>query len=521
MKRRQFLGACAALLTFGRGGTHGSALEISSGQNVVGCAVQDDFYDLYYRSDLCLKDLPHPYYYSDSFFEHSALEYDHELAKVSFALSVASSATVASDKYWGVDGFVGREANLADAFEKLGFSDAQFPHHDENMNHTEDTTAWAIAQKTVVKDGSRKTIFAVVVRSAGYGAKWVSNFHAGDGGAHIGFIAATEQFVKELKEYLQTVSGKMALGEVSLWMTSYSRGAAIANLAAAQLEGILPGLTREHIYVYTFATPATITKADHPELQRDYDHNHDADGRLKETWDESNIFNLVSSADLVAQMFPEQWGYHRNGNDRFLPTSRIAQELEEQNERGREWSPPMVFSKLGTKEDSDRMMQTLFRICPDWETYVEKYEDVLRELFQCLLYCPADLPEIEDVMDPELVWRRLTRVDGIGRFSEKKLKKSCEMATQMTRPMMGVLEKEVPLWVQINVAPTLAVGLCYDLKKELLLGVLSYALMTLRVHGEWDDILQCGYRHYAENYITMLDYYDPEEHGMEPYTKSV
>lgn len=526
MKRREFLGAFAALMTVGRG-TVCSALEPPQQKDIVGRAVADDYYKLRYRSDLCMTERVKDCYYSESFFEHSSLEYDHPLAKVSFALAAASPASRPSDAFWGVDGFVGREANLADAFEKLGFSNAQFPHYDEDLNHTEDVTAWAAAQKTVELGGERQTTFVVVVRSAGYGSKWVSNLHAGGEGGHTGFVTAAQKMTEELRAYLNAAAQAMPLGKVRLWLCGYSRGGAIGNLVATQLGDMLPGLEQENIFVYLFADPSALTAADCPEMQQDYDNNHAPDGTLKMQWDKSNIFNIISSGDLVARMLPTQWGFYRNGNDRFLPSTRLADERRELDAISDLWKPtakwelPFVFSKLAAKEDTDRVLEAIFRRCPDRKTYHEKYERALQGMFQSLLYHPQELVVPKDRLARELVRERVLRVDGMERFSEQEVERSIRGAIDLVRPLMGLIRAIFPDWFQLNVAPAVAIGLCYGAEKELLQIVLNYTVQNFREHGEWERILACSQCHYAENYMTLLDYYDPEEHGMEPYTKGV
>ena len=91
-------------------------------------------------------------------------------------------------------------------------------------------------------------------------------------------------------------------------MGGYSRGAVVANLLAARVNRELSGLERENVFVYTFATPVALGPQDYPDLQQDYDNNHNADGSLKESWGESNIFNIISSGDIVPHLLPEEWG---------------------------------------------------------------------------------------------------------------------------------------------------------------------------------------------------------------------
>ena len=54
---------------------------------------------------------------------------------------------------------------------------------------------------------------------------------------------------------------------------------------------------------------------------------------------------------------PEEWGYHRNGNDRFLPSTRNEEELNDLNEMGRnDFGPvPLDFSWLATNEETHEL----------------------------------------------------------------------------------------------------------------------------------------------------------------------
>ena len=119
MKRRDFckaLALSAAALAVPRAAAENT-------QGAVGRAVADGRYSMRFRSELSLTDVPHDYYYSDSFFAHSALEYDHSLALASLGLVGAAFNTAASDARYWANGEVGREANLADAFATLGFAE--------------------------------------------------------------------------------------------------------------------------------------------------------------------------------------------------------------------------------------------------------------------------------------------------------------------------------------------------------------------------------------------------------------
>lgn len=41
----------------------------------------------------------------------------------------------------------------------------------------------------------------------------------------------------------------------------------------------------------------------------------------------------------------------------------------------------------------------------------------------------------------------------------------------------------------------------------------------MSVNSPADSVLRAAFCHYPENYITLMEYYDPAEHGMEAYTR--
>jgi len=85
-----------------------------------------------------------------------------------------------------------------------------------------------------------------------------------------------------------------------------------------------------------------------------------ADGSLKKNWGTSNIFNIVSSGDVIPRILPAEWGFYRNGNDRFLPSTVIPEELQALNDRsaGREGTP-MDFGRLAVSEETDAVLRSM------------------------------------------------------------------------------------------------------------------------------------------------------------------
>ena len=65
----------------------------------------------------------------------------------------------------------------------------------------------------------------------------------------------------------------------------------------------------------------------------------------------------------------------------------------------------------------------------------------------------------------------------------------------------------------------LAVGLCFELEPDTLQTVADFVLSTITVKGQLSGILNTALCHFVENYVTLLEYYAPADHGMEPYTR--
>ena len=524
IKRRAFCKTAAAAAAAAVLAPHAAADAMlpPQAQAVVGREAAEDRYSFHYRSDRCETDLTHTFYYTDAFFEHSALEYDHPLALATYCVLAASGTATASDAYYWVEGDVGREANIAQLYQQLGFANASYVGYQRSLNTPVDTAGCAFAQKTLVQDGRRTTLIAAMLRGDGYGAEWASNLHIGEQSWHYGFVTAAQQMVEDLKSYLEQAKAAAGeLGTIKLWLGGYSRGGVTANLAAAKIRRELPEIAQENTFVYTFAAPAALTAVDCPELQAEYDHNHAADGTLKADWGRSNIFNLISSGDMVARVMPQEWGYHRNGNDRFLPATTRKDELEALNALAAELSEtPFRMDQLGTKEDADAVIEAALRVCGSHEVLHEKYEAAFMDMLQCAFTRSEE--EVADgvVLDDEAVMARLRSLPNIHEMAWSKVLRCVMTASAMSRPILERLGDIVPLRAQQLIVPVLAVGLCHELETDVLKLLVYYLLSLMTVHAPLDNVLRVAFCHMPENYITLLEYYDPAEHGMEAYTRT-
>ena len=106
MKRRDFCKTAAALLAAGTLAPHAAAdaLLPEEIQAVVGSIVPEDRYPMTFRSDHSETDLTHDFYYTDAFFENTALKYDHRLALATLGLVAACGNTYRSDDLYWLEG---------------------------------------------------------------------------------------------------------------------------------------------------------------------------------------------------------------------------------------------------------------------------------------------------------------------------------------------------------------------------------------------------------------------------------
>ena len=151
IKRRAFCKAAAAAVA-GVLSPHAAAEALlpQDAQAVVGSAVPEDYYSFAFRSDHSETDLSHDFYYTDAFFENTALQYSHKLALATLGLVAASGNTYQSDALYWVEGEAGREDSIADAYQKLGFANAVYAGYQCSLNTPVDTAGCAFAQKTLV-----------------------------------------------------------------------------------------------------------------------------------------------------------------------------------------------------------------------------------------------------------------------------------------------------------------------------------------------------------------------------------
>ena len=231
------------------------------------------------------QDIAWPMSFSSEAFDKSGQTYNHTITQAS--LGMALSAFRVPDV-----SLANRGNQIAAFLAELGFQNIRLEEYD--VVPTEQTIASSIAAKTFWFESRQVTMLAVAISGSGYQNEWESNFLIGDGMHHEGFNHAAQKVYKRITEYIHLHNLN---GPITIWMSGYSRAAAVANRTAAIIEDQRL-VDADHLFCYTFATP-NVT-------------------RQPQAANYPSIFNIVGSFDPVPMIPFEEWGYTRFGTTYFL-----------------------------------------------------------------------------------------------------------------------------------------------------------------------------------------------------------
>ena len=248
-------------------------------------------------------------YFSQSYFEHSAYEYDPHLATASHCLTMATYTDYAPfNEEW----YVSQPKYIKETLETIGFN--SFVANDD---FTQTARFDSIGLAAAKKEFSDYTVIAVAPRSGGYYSEWANNMHLGDGSQsdcmHEGWYNAALKLISFVGDY---IGNKQVTGHIKLWMSGFSRGGAVVNIAAGLLDSRLDKgekvfnnaqLKREDIYAYTFESPqGANVNSETIKLPKDQIYG--------------NIWNIINPNDVVTKVAMSEYGFTRFGIDRFITT---------------------------------------------------------------------------------------------------------------------------------------------------------------------------------------------------------
>ena len=294
-------------------------------------------YTINFHSDVKNADISFPVWWGVDYFcdngYYSSEKYNQQLATTACALSAAAYGNAASDSSY-----------IRTALETLGMENIKTYYDSSNPK---DGIGFSISSKKGY-EGSPDLIM-VVVRGT-EGNEWYGDFNIGTANTHSSFEKAKVEVVTALEHYIldNIVVGydtminhgewKINTRPVKIMVTGHSRGAAVANLVAADLidrsveineaiesairtrptlvqfvgiEKINDALdkgsifTNKNTYAYTFATPNVTTIP-----------------TAKSSASHKNIFNLVNAEDFVpfVPFSVSGWNYWKYGTTYAFPS---------------------------------------------------------------------------------------------------------------------------------------------------------------------------------------------------------
>ena len=233
--------------------------------------------------------------------------------------------------------------NVIDFLTKMEFEDVETNKYYKTEKH-ENSMGVCVGHKNIIQDGNSYTLLAIVPRSAGYKQEWSGNFTIGDGDIHEGFKAARDEILRFVKYYINENGIE---GNIKVWISGYSRGAAISDMLGGffagggieYFDGVV-SITPEDVYCYTIGTPRTIKDGLDKNIELSVSANRDEEQYKDDTDGEEFVYtnggnvvvgdeiysglrNLISSTDSFPLLPPEEWGFTHYGN-RIDPTEGLS-----------------------------------------------------------------------------------------------------------------------------------------------------------------------------------------------------
>ena len=295
--------------------------------------------------------------YSDRWFLTSSEVYNHDLAQASLGLMASCFRPGSNEEGISLQDSSTRAKSF---LEETGFQNIRTDDYDRPSGRY--TVASIIGRKTLTgEDGEPFTLLAVGICGQGYQNEWLSNLSIGDSNDHVGFEDAAQDVYDRIFGYLAENEIK---GRVKVWVSGFSRSAAISNLLSARLIRSRQ-IASEDLFAYLYATPRC-TK------------NHTNN-------DYPGIFNIVGMTDPVPQVPFLDWGYDRYGNTYYLP----SQETDSDYFAMRKDAGP-IYMELTGKELKNNpemnarvkmLLEYMLILCPTPEIYMEHMQPRLLALW--------------------------------------------------------------------------------------------------------------------------------------------
>ncbi|MCR5794055.1 MAG: hypothetical protein K6G61_01735 [Solobacterium sp.] len=315
--------------------------------------------------------------YDPDWFRESAQVYQHDLAKLS--LGLATSAFRPNSKH--AEGITAADMNLSDFLTEAHFTDLRSDDYDKDPNMYTVSTVMGHQQIGTGDDGFE--LIAVGLCGQGYLDEWESNFSIGSGDIHDGFSRSSQLVYDRIFGYIASLHLQ---GPYKIWLSGFSRAAAISNITAARLDDSSM-FSPDTVYCYTFATPRTIRK------------------NRKGSY--SNIFNIVGKDDPVPCIPFADWGYERYGIDMLTPALETDSDFVTKRIKADKVYKDITGIDYWSNHDADAMSRTLLsyllKICPSVDIYTNSLQEKLITLWEDRSFFSVMSNLLEIANDPLLI----------------------------------------------------------------------------------------------------------------------
>lgn len=259
------------------------------------------------------------YFYSDGYFEDTPDIYNPSLSTMSLALSLSAFNAQYTDFDLTLPN--GEYSNLF-RHSKMLMSDIGINDKDIYVNDsfdiapTDNTIGMIMGAKKILIEDKDYILIPIAVRGGDYKAEWASNATLGKNGEAYGFSSSATKVMEQIEAYITSnssfdIPSAIDEGKVKFWIVGYSRGGAVANIAAKRLTDIY-GKQGNSIYSYTFEAPSGGVDAE----------------EMNESWTYNgiyaNIHNIINPSDLIPNIPPKQMGFKRYGVDHYSPGTDVG-----------------------------------------------------------------------------------------------------------------------------------------------------------------------------------------------------
>lgn len=279
------------------------------------------------------KQLQNTFVYKDKDFTESSFKGSKSLETLSIQVAGASLSWYGKElDQYEID-FSQNDYNIKNFLNEMKFNNIESNKY-YNLEKKENSVGVIIGNKTIIQDGIEYTLLAIIPRSAGYKQEWAGNFTIGNGDLHEGFKMARDEILRFTKKYIEKNNIK---GNLKVWTTGYSRGAAISNMVGGFFAGggidyfgDKVSITPEDVYCYTIGTPSSVKNGASKNIELSVSANRTGADYINDTKGDAfnytkggivsvndsvynGLRNIISPNDAFSLLPPEQWGFTRYG----------------------------------------------------------------------------------------------------------------------------------------------------------------------------------------------------------------